>query len=124
MSLKYCISLQFEKYGVGRFLVPTVSYFHGLSYVSWSLFQVSGRLFAEPIPRRRTHLSGDTGAGTSQQSTSANLLASGGNGSTHSSVTGSGASSRNSATNSFRSSATRRSALGLAEINADAGKFH
>ncbi|MCO5564648.1 hypothetical protein L7F22_018314 [Adiantum nelumboides] len=52
------------------------------------LKKVSGRLFAEPIPRRSTRLSADSSAGTAQQSTSAvgGLLGlSSGNGMGHSS---------------------------------------
>lgn len=92
------------------------------------LKKVSGRLFAEPIPRRSTRLSGDSSAASGQQSLSMGgglLGASGGNGLGHSSGGGSGMAgptSRAAAAASLRSSTSRRSVVGLPETNVDNGR--
>eukprot|EP00250_Pteridium_aquilinum_P028141 c36647_g1_i1 orf=92-2434(+) len=92
------------------------------------LKKVSGRLFAEPIPRRSTRLSGDSGTGTGQQSSSSMggglLGASSGNGMGHQSgLAGmAGPTNRGGNTATLRSSTTRRSIVGLPETNVDNGR--
>ncbi|MCO5567903.1 hypothetical protein L7F22_021599 [Adiantum nelumboides] len=89
------------------------------------LKKVSGRLFAEPIPRRSTRLSADSSAGTAQQSTSGvgGLLGlSSGNGMGHSSSGAAGItgpSTRGANAPVLRSSTSRRSTVGLPETNVD-----
>ncbi|KAI5083222.1 hypothetical protein GOP47_0002965 [Adiantum capillus-veneris] len=89
------------------------------------LKKVSGRLFAEPIPRRSTRLSGDSSVGTAQQSTSAGggllgLSSGNGMGNSSSGATGiTGPTTRGGNAPILRSSTSRRSTVGLLESNVD-----
>lgn len=88
---------------------------------------MSGRLFAEPIPRRSTRLSGDSNAGTGQQSSTMGGGLSGvlsGNGMGHPSGSTAGAAgsmSRGGNAATLRSSTSRRSIIGLPETSVDNG---
>ncbi|KAH7278300.1 hypothetical protein KP509_38G034900 [Ceratopteris richardii] len=92
------------------------------------LKKVSGRLFAEPVPRRSTRLSSDSSSGAVQQNSSmggALLGLSTGNGMGHSTSGASGLSgpvTRGGNATVLRSSASRRSTVGLSENIYDNGR--